>query len=520
MFRQQIIKIHNGSPLLAAGEDFGIFELEMEKVEITDKPTSINIMLDKSGSMDDACEDGNTKMAQITHVVTNMIRYISSNCLNKNVTVNVKTFNAHVQDVIVNEIITEENLPEMIGRLRKIYPEDSTNIECALKSLNSGEESNNIFMSDGDANYGETRPEELAKLMDARATNYVVGFGLEHNPKIFAALSNIENGSYYFVDKIEKSAMAYGEILHGILHGAFRDVKIQIENGMIYDWQTNEWTTEIFVGRMSGEMKKTFHFKTLNKGIMEMTLKGNSELHGEIIYRYHGNEGEHSDLTNMFYRHRTQEILHKVRKINEKIKATRLEIDEIKKEMKVFMSEMMDYMKKNALTEDRMMKNLCDDIVVVYRTLGTEYGFMYSCARQQSNGAERSHTASDTPMAPRKQKHTRFGNFHVIHTRQCSVIPQEEEEENDKKYSLSRSSNEDNVFGFMDDKEEDEIEDKGSDREAIVAYCLDQSQGRLSQSDSEEDEFDKLINNHVMSPTYCSQDVENVINSLNKEENA
>jgi hypothetical protein len=500
MFRQQIIKIHNGISLLAAGEDFGTFELEMEKVEITDKPTSINIMLDKSGSMDDECEDGNTKMKQIIHVVTNMIRYISSNCLRQNVRVIVKTFNSEVQAVINDEIITEENLPEMIGRLRKIYPEDSTNIECALKALNSGEESNNIFMSDGDANFGETRPEELAKLMDTRATNYVVGFGLEHNPKIFAALSNIENGSYYFVDKIEKSATAYGEILHGILHGALRDVKITIENGMIYDWKTNEWTTEIFVGRMSGEMKKTFHFKTTNKEEMEMTLRGHSELHGEIVYKYHGNEGENHDLTNMFYRHRTQEILHKVKKINEKTKTTKSEIDEMKKEMKVFMAEMMDYMKKNVLTEDRMMKNLCDDIVVVYRTLGTEHGFMYSCARQQSNGAERSHNASDTPMAPRvrRQRHARFGNFHGIHTRQCSVMPAEDacEEDNDNKYSLSRSSNEDNVFGFMDEQE------------------------LYKEEDQEEDEFEKLINNHEMSPMYCSQDVEKVINSLNEEENA
>jgi hypothetical protein len=353
-------------------------------------------------------------------------------------------------------------------------------------------------MSDGDANYGETRPEKLARLMDARATNYVVGFGLEHNPKIFAALSNIENGSYYFVDKIEKSATAYGEILHGILHGALRDVKIMIENGMIYDWKTNEWTPEIFVGRMSGEMKKTFHFKSLNANEMEITLRGHSEVHGDIIYKYHGNEGEPSDLTNMFYRQRTQEILYKVKMINEKTKTTKSEIDEMKKAMKVFMAEMMEYMKKNALTEDRMMKNLCDDIVVVYRTLGTEYGFMYSCSRQQSNGAERSHNASDTPMAPRarRQKHTRFGNFHGIHTRQCSVIPAEDaceeahEEDDYNKYSLSRSSNEDNVFGFMDEQE----------------------------LDKEEDEFEKLINNHEMSPTYCSQDVEKVINSLNEED--
>ena len=484
MFKQQIIKIHNGLPLLATGEDFGTFELEIDKIEITNKPISINIMLDKSASMDDRCEDGKTKMEQIIHVVTNMLRYISNNCLLQNVTMNVKTFNKVVQEIIVNEIITEENLPEMIGRLRKIYPEDGTNIECALKALDSEEESNNIFMSDGNANYGETRPEELVKLMNVRATNYVVGFGLEHNPKIFAAISNVENGSYYFVDKIEKSAAAYGEILHGILHGAFRDVKIQIENGMIYDWKTNEWTTETIVGKMSGEMKKTFHFKTTNKERIEITLKGYSEIHGQIIYRYHGNEGENHDLTNMFYRHRTQEILHKVKKMNEKTKTPQLEIDEMKKEMKVFMAEMIDYMKKNGLTEDRMMKNLCDDIVVVYRTLGTKYGFMYSYARQQSNGGEQTHAASDTPKAPTKPR-----NFMGIHTRQCSVMPTEDEDEDEdnRKYSLSESSNEDNVFEFMDDK------------------------------DPEEDEFDRLINDHVMSHAYCTQDVEKIINVLNEE---
>jgi hypothetical protein len=67
------------------------------------------------------------------------------------------------------------------------------------------------------------------------------------------------------------------------------------------------------------------------------------------------------------------------------------------------------------------------------------------------------------------------------------------EEDNDNKYSLSRSSNEDNIFEFMLDKD------------------LDQ------RSDSEEDEFEKLINNHEMSPMHCSQDVEKVINSLNEE---
>ena len=496
MFRQQIIKMHIGSPLLENGEEFGILEIEMEKADITDKPTCINIMLDKSGSMDEGCEDGNSKMDQIKHVVTNMLRYVSSNCLNKNVSVNVKTFNSRVENVINDVILTEENLQETISSLKKIYPEDNTNIELALKSMHKPTtemEQNNIFMSDGDANDGETRPEELAKMIDTRAANYVVGFGLEHNPKIFAALSNKENSSYYFIDKIEKSAVAYGEILHEILHKSLKSVKISVQNGLIYDWRTNQWMPEIFVGRMSGEMKKTFHVKTTNKMEMEITLRGHSELHGEIVYKYHGNEGEEHDLTKMFYRQRTQEILYKVKKINERSNVPIEEVRKMKKEMKVFMAEMMEYMKKTELTEDRIMKNLCDDIVIVYRTLGTEYGFMYSCARQESNGTERTHTASDTPMPKAPKKSRKFNNSPM--GRQCSVMPCEyacnEEEDEYDKYSLSRSNNCESVFDF-------------------------ESEERYEKE--ERDEMDEFMLKHETSPTYCTQELENVINSLNKEE--
>ena len=71
--------------------------------------------------------------------------------------------------IFINDVIlTEENLQETISSLKKIFPEDNTNIELALKSMHKPTteiEQNNIFMSDGDANDGETRPEELAKLV-------------------------------------------------------------------------------------------------------------------------------------------------------------------------------------------------------------------------------------------------------------------------------------------------------------------------------------------------------------------
>jgi hypothetical protein len=48
-------------------------------------------------------------------------------------------------------------------------------------------------------------------------------------------------------------------------------------------------------------------------------------------------------------------------------------------------------MKNNGMTENVQLKYLCNDIAIVYQTLGTRNAFMYSCSRQASNGDERMH---------------------------------------------------------------------------------------------------------------------------------
>jgi hypothetical protein len=396
------IKIHTES------EKSGVFELELEKTEITETEQEINIMLDKSGSMDDECGDGNSKMSQIKHVTKNILRYIAANCKKENISVSVSAFNTRVDTIINNVTVSDKNLSELITQIGTIYPEDGTNIESSLKAMQKDihlKKINNIFMSDGDANDGETMPKRLAKLVDINASNTFVGFGLEHNPQIFAALSETENSSYYFIDKIEKSGMAYGEILHGILYRSLSDVRITIKNGLIYDWRTNEWLTDIFVGNMSGEMKKMFNIKTETASEIEITVCGNNiNDNGAEVKSVSVFTGETENLTRMIYRQRTQEILYKAKQVN--INASNSEISVMKKEMNDFMVEMKEYMKTNEMSDDKLMKNLCDDIAIVYRTIGTKYGQMYSYARQTSQGSERLHNVSDTPRPVRL-----FGNM-------------------------------------------------------------------------------------------------------------
>jgi hypothetical protein len=59
--------------------------------------------------------------------------------------------------------------------------------------------------------------------------------------------------------------------------------------------------------------------------------------------------------------------------------------------MKSVMNEINTYMKNNGMTENVQLKYLCNDIAIVYQTLGTRDAFMYSCSRQASNGDERMH---------------------------------------------------------------------------------------------------------------------------------
>lgn len=367
---------------------FGVFQLELEKTNITEEEQEINLMIDKSGSMDEMCGDGSSKMHQIRHVTKNILRFIAKKCTKGNVAVSVKAFNTDVETIFENTVITEETVDELVKKVDKVYANDGTDIGVALKSMHShGPNRHNIFMSDGDTNVGETCPTILAEFVDPNANNTFVGFGLDHNPEIFAALSKTKGSAYYFVDKAEKSGNAYGEILDGILYNCLKEVKIQIVGGTLYNWKTDEWTTEIFVGNMSGEAKKTFHIMTPKIEDVKITVCASNLVEEVVIY---GTESKTEDLQRMIYRQRTLELLFKATQ-----KMNRDEIKSLKKDLKDFVAEMKEYMKEK--TEDPLMKNLCDDIVITYRTLGTQFGPMYSSSRQTTQGEERVHNVSYTP---------------------------------------------------------------------------------------------------------------------------
>jgi hypothetical protein len=407
----------------------GIYEICLPAAEPTRTPKTIHVMTDVSGSMDERCSDKNSKLDQIKHVTKNIIRFIANNCAN--ITLQVSTFNSIVTVVIEPEIVTKDNQAEMIRKIEMMTAMDMTDIENAIRAIKygtTGAEQHNILMTDGDANIGETRANELVKLVDIGASNTFIGFGLEHNPHMITTLANTRNGAYYFIDQLERSGVAYGEILHGIVHRVYKSARLIVENGEVYDWKTNTWTNEVYIGGLAADTKKRYHIQTDDPNkICVRFMDDDIEVDKTVFH------GQFEDLTQMEYRYRTLEMLFRATQMSsphrnaiytlhaqplvkpleaQPADASTKPLDasakpqakptirDLKIEMKNLVAEMTTYME--TLDDKRLMKNLCDDIVVVYRTIGTRYGHMYSCARQCSQGTERIHTASNTPMAPRE----------------------------------------------------------------------------------------------------------------------
>ena len=362
-------------------EHFGTFELELKKVQISGEIKTINIMIDNSGSMDRRCSDGNTQLEQVIFVTERVMRFIEENCPEGNISVSVKTFSTRVRTIFEATPVLSSNLDELIGKLKKIYSDDETNIGIALKEMHTtGSEQYNIFLSDGDANCGIKHPVALADCVDKNAINTFIGFGVEHNPRIFAALSNTKNSSYYFIATIEKSKNAYAEILERILYKCLDAVTIEIAGGKLYNYKTNALESELYVGNMSGSMKKTFHLYSETPEEIVVVVKSNGVVQQVVNF-----EDNRKDLKLAFYRQKTLELLYK------STNGVKNDIYLLKDEMKSVMAEIKAYMKANGMMDNVQLKYLCNDIAIVYQTLGTHNAFMYSCSRQASNGDERMH---------------------------------------------------------------------------------------------------------------------------------
>ena len=429
---------------------FGILNMKAKSVAITMQQQDFVFSIDNSGSMSDLCSDGRTKMRHILHTLTNMIHYFNDNHLiHANIT--IFTFEDTVRKIIERTCVTPENICEIVSMIDKIRPLSSTNIEAALisskeyitelKNLYPNTEISHIFMTDGDATSGSKDNTVLRQLVDRSVTNAFIGFGIEHDSNLLNFLGGTTNSSYHFIDKLETAGFVYGEILHEILYKSLKNTQLEIKNGLIYNYKSNLWTNKLFIGDIIGESDKTYHIISESPFCCTITISGTNcndcnacnnckeaiQTDYNTIVFFDEDTNENFDLTKYIFRHRTLQLLFEVTEfetekhsknssdsdansrfacgltrglsINTLVNNQEISQKEsnLKRKLREFIAEIKTYITKNHLTDDKFLKNLCDDIYISYNTLGSKYGKMYTCARQTSQGTQRCYNVTETP---------------------------------------------------------------------------------------------------------------------------
>jgi hypothetical protein len=413
---------------------FGIVKINTDVMPILNKVLFFLFTVDSSGSMSDLCNDRRTKNAHIIHTLTNMLRFFSEK-ENISIYVQVDAFDDMITSIIQLVQISPANVEEMILKLKKIRPRNSTNIELALKNASDqivlasktliGAEKHHIFMTDGDITQGNACEKHLKTLLNPTATNVFIGFGIDHNIKVLSELgggndpsSSVNN--YYFIDVLENSGLVYGEIIHNILYASLKHVELIVVNGLIYNWKTNAWTNTLNIGNVIFETEKVYHivsFVDLDRDVEVGTptiisASGFVENADSPFFytQYTSNSSVVESIAKYKYRQRTQQLLYSARHFDDYKNEGAM-----KKKLDDFFNELKDCVEDVdlAINDKPFMKLLMDDVYITRKMFGTTYNSLYSNARQTSQGTQRcynvGHLSTDSTVVgvniPRITRH-------------------------------------------------------------------------------------------------------------------
>jgi hypothetical protein len=410
-------------PTPIEGAHFGILNLNAISAPLVEENLEIICTCDESGSMEYLCPDGGSKLSHLIHTLKNIARFIVPF---DNVYFSVYAFNDKFRMIVERVKITEENLSEILSKFDNMYPHGCTDIELALRNVseisqailtsNPGHSVFNLFMTDGEATTGSHDKDVLKSLVLPDIYNSFIGFGTDHDSYLLNYLCNFDNrkSNYYFIEAIEKAGLVYGEILHGILYKYLDEVLIKIVNGLIYNYKTNQWVAQLFIGDLVGEANKNYHLVSNSPALCSIILE--FKFRGErLCLAVEQIFDESFDFTKYIYRQRTLQLLYEAQEIQNKkfiqkslpnswflnppnmSQLDRDEVLQIKKVLREFLEELKKYMEENQLNNDKFLKNLCDDIYIAYQTFGTKFGTMFTAARQTSQGTQRCYTACQIP---------------------------------------------------------------------------------------------------------------------------
>jgi len=494
-------------------QHFGMLKIQAATLtKVLTKMLRIVMLIDLSGSMDEECKDRRTQIHHMRTVTMNLIRELHKfKDSETNIHFVVKGFESkvhHILDVPNLLSLSEEQIQtEIIPEIAKLRSLGWTNLEdalkegrkCVQKAKTSEVDVKNmiVVITDGDANNGETRPAELRKLLPSNCSNFILGLGVHYDAKI---LQKISDGENKHINDPESAGNCVGEIIHKFLYEALTNVEIIVQNGQIYNYNNNTWSTYLAIPSIASEETKNFSImsSTPDTVVIKIRCLMNGTPFEHII-----SEHEKSDLTMFQFRQEVQEAMYKARELeqlrsemhktnyagdldyvifglkdeddlyssNEEIKERKTEEaknrqtqfdkvqTEFKEEMKQLLIRMLRYMTDNDLNNDAFYKTLCMDVKVTMDNIGKHNAEVYINSRITSQGRQETYTcdAIDEPEPEHyRQSFTRL-------TRQTACNNNNNDSDDDKCFQRCAAPR----FDYDDIQGEDEFA-KALEEDAIA----------------------------------------------------
>ena len=482
---------------------FGKIKLNINKFPITKKHLDMEFDIDNSGSMNDRCPDGRTKMDHMNFTVENILRYLQEH--NVSATVCVNTFDDKIKNIVQSQELNSENIEDIAAQIRKIRPIGGTDIGKVLEMESSFVKpedytSERIFLmfTDGQAVNGITSKrllKEIADKISETTTIVTIGCGTDHDYDLLSSIASRRNSNYKFIGKLEEAAMACGEVLDKILNKILKNVTITVQNGEIYDWKTNTWTDKIQTENIVGECDKTYSIRSFTPDELSITINGTIVETDEPFEYSITEKNMDQDLKKDEWRQKTLELLYEVNEYNKTLDRQSDLIRELKSKLKELMVNMKQYMDDNKLRDDLFMKMLTDDIFTAHKTFGTAHGRMYVASRQTSQATQGIH--NNTVY---HQSHSYHGMPDLVPLARGLTCRVQQMNEDDELDSLRIPTTKRGVSLYLQQMNED---DEDNDEEEIgdLQNCSISAGPKLKRSSGRHvgfvDEEDDVFRNHV-----------------------
>jgi hypothetical protein len=370
--------------------------------------------------------------------------------------------------------------------------------------------------------------------MPSNCKNVILGLGVNYDAKV---LQKISDGENKHINDPESAGNCVGEIIHKFMFEALTNVEIIIQNGLIYNYANNTWSTHLFISNIASEETKNF---TITSSCPDsVVVKIRCTMNG-LPFEHTISSNDKSDLTMFQFRQEVQESMYKAKELellrnemqksnysgdldyiifglkdeddlyssNEEIKERKaqeatnrqMQFDkvqtEFKAELKQLLIKMLRYMNDNDLNNDAFYKTLCMDIKVTMDNLGKHNAEVYINSRITSQGRQETYTC-DAIEEPEPEQYNHRSPMKL--TRQTACYNNNNNDDSDDDDSDNDSDDSKNITkaSCYDSDDSEEIQKSAApmkQRGAPPCFDFDNIQrGSASSCIQAEDEDDDYL---------------------------